>query len=467
MNRTKTLINLRLFHKKLLRHRKKRKEVKKNERRRYNKQQNVIRKIYPKEKRIGYGPIRSKIKFENTIPTFYSERIKLFRKNKNSFADCKLVNESNVFHVPSVFSFSDNYQESCKFLRKLFNALYSQSHEKIIINYKECTQIDVAASICMDIILADFINYYNQCIKSRQKVKVAEIRPINYDKPAIKKVLFSIGAFRNIKGVKIDFDDIITYPLRIGDKNKKDYSKKREVDITEMVDYIIACLNKMGRNLTPDAEKNLYKVIGEVIINAEEHSNTSRRFAIGYFEERNEENKHYGIFNLAILNFGNTIYDTFTSPDCKNLEVVEQMKDLSAKYTKNRLFKKAEFEEETLWTLYALQEGVTRKADWKRGNGSIRFIDSFFKLKGDTNCDNISKMIITSGNTRIIFNGEYSIVEKERGPNKEKYKMMTFNKAGDIEEKPDNKFVTFANNYFPGTLITAKIFIDEYNTEIA
>lgn len=141
------------------------------------------------------------------------------------------------------------------------------------------------------------------------------------------------------------------------------------------------------------------------------------------------------------------------------------MKSLSDKFTKKGFFMKAEFEEETLWTLYALQEGVTSKAEWKRGNGSIRFIDSFFSLKGDNNRDNMSYLSIMSGNTRIIFDGTYRLIEKVKGKDGHSFKMMTFNELGDIEDKPDKKFVTFAQNYFPGTLISAHICIKEMNSE--
>ena len=111
-----------------------------------------------------------------------------------------------------------------------------------------------------------------------------------------------------------------------------------------------------------------------------------------------------------------------------------------------------------------MQEGVTRKKEWKRGNGTIRFIESFFNLKGDVVCDSKSKMTIISGNTRIIFDGKYKIVEKVRDG--KIYKMMTFNDAGNIEDIPDDRYVTYTDNKFPGTIITARIFIDEYNTEL-
>lgn len=43
---------------------------------------------------------------------------------------------------------------------------------------------------------------------------------------------------------------------------------------------------------------------------------------------------------------------------------------------------------------------------------------------------------------------------------------MTFNAVGNIEDIPDDRYVTYTDNKFPGTIITARIFIDEYNTEL-
>lgn len=447
-----------------LRIRKKRQEAKRHLARIYHAQQERRRKQYPKGdgKNIG-KTLKTKSK-ANAYPEYYSERIKLFKKTINAFSNKENQNNFDVLMVPTVFSLTDNYKDSCIFLRKLLDALDSQLYKKVLIDYANCERIDVDASICMDIIVADFINYYNTCLKNRKKLRMAEITPLHYDNPVVEKVLCSIGAFSNLLQQSKTFDDITPFPLCINSKNIKSYAQKREVDITKMVDYIIDCLGKVNRNLTSDAETNLYKVIGEIIINAEEHSTTTKRYAIGYFEEKNDEGRHYGIFNLSILNFGATIYDTFKSNNCKNISVKEQMADLSEKFTKNGFFKKAKFEEETLWTLYALQEGVTRKKEWQRGNGTIRFIESFFNLKGNTFCDSKSKMIIISGNTRIIFDGKYKIVEKMR--NGETYKMMTFNEAGNIEDVPDDKYVMYADNKFPGTIITARIFIDEYNTEL-
>jgi hypothetical protein len=431
----------------------------------YEKFMDDVRLVNPKEKVIktAFHTVRRNSKLLKKPE--YSEAINYFKNTKDAFSKENIEFKNNIFLIPKVFSLIDNYVETSVFLRKFFNALYNQSFARIFLDYKDCSQIDVGASVCMDIILSDFIKYYEENLKGRHNVKVEQVVPINFDSYNIKKILFSIGAFKTIRGFKIDFDNIIPFPIIVGNNKNPNISSNREVDITKTVDYIISSLAVMNKTLTAGAETDLYKVIGEVIQNADEHSDTNRRYSIGYFESTKSKNGNYGVFNLAILNFGNTIYETFKSPNCLNKDVVAQMEELSKVYTQKSLFKKAEFEEESLWTLYALQDGITRKQDWKRGNGSIRFIESFFKLKGNDKCDNVSKMVITSGNTRVIFNGKYSMVERPRGKEGKLFKMMTFNEQGNIEDLPDPKFVKYERNYFPGTLISVKIRIDYENTE--
>lgn len=401
----------------------------------------------------------------NYIHPQFSETIKyLSSKFNNKISNIKFKNNGGNFIVPSIFSLSDNYKESFSFLKALFFALYYQKYRHVRLDYSKCERIDIDASVMMDIILGEFILHFNSCQKSNYHVLVKDIKPINYDRDQIKKILFSIGAFTSIKGFQIKYTDIIPYPLRFGIINHKYASKIREVHITEMVDYVIRCMNKMGRILTAEAEANLFTIVGEILINAEDHSSGDKSFSIGYFQEKEENGEHVGIFHLVVLNFGKTIYEMFSDPACPNPEVVLEMRELSAEYTRRGFFSKAEFEEESLWTLYALQEGVTSKADWKRGNGSIQFIDSFFNLKGDNKKDNISSLSILSGNTRIVFDGTYRLRDRFKGKQMKKFKMMTFNDSGDISMAPDKKYVTFTEQYFPGTLISAKIFLKDFNT---
>lgn len=134
------------------------------------------------------------------------------------------------------------------------------------------------------------------------------------------------------------------------------------------------------------------------------------------------------------------------------------MKNLSDKYTKKKFWQRNTFEEESLWTLYSLQDGVTSVSPnlyEHRGNGSCRFIESFFNLRSNNNDNKLSRMTLQSGKTSIIFDGKYGVTE--RVVNGDNYKVMTFNTSGNIEDKPDTQYVRTTDFYFPGTFICANI----------
>lgn len=68
-------------------------------------------------------------------------------------------------------------------------------------------------------------------------------------------------------------------------------------------------------------------------------------------------------------------------------------------------------------------------------------------------------MIIASGKSRIVFDGSYGIEKKN--DNGEVYRVMTFNKSGSLDNKPDDKFVYNCDHYFPGTLISVKLLLND------
>lgn len=394
----------------------------------------------------------------------FSLNIQFLSEKKGAFSQKHFPKRTNGdYLIPKIFSFIDNYQETCDFLKSLFHGLYFGSCEKMKLDYANCERIDVDASICMDIMLAEFITHIGLCRKKGLKKKPNSITPINFHKPHIKKILYSIGAFRNIKGITIKYDDVIALPVLINNQSNPDMWRVSEIHSTNIVEYIRKCLNKLGRELTGDAETEFYQVIGEVMSNSEEHSSMPQRFAIGYFQETHNQTDHFGVFNFSIFNFGKTIYEMFKDPNCLGEKAVNEMAELSQRYTKKGWLTKADFEEETLWTFYALQEGITSTGK-KRGNGSIRYIENFFKLKGNSNRDGKSKLVLHSGNARIEFDGTYGIVNKVKPGRVKPYKMITFNNSDDIEDKPDKKFVTFVPHFFPGTLMSARILIDYDNT---
>lgn len=401
----------------------------------------------------------------------------LLKKGESPFSieDIRKQNfkSNGIVELPKNFSIIEKPEESYIAIQKTISALLLENNSVFLLDYKKCEKIELGSQVLLDIILKDFLQFTAKCQKidrDHRNYFPIRIGGINIDNEEVKKMMFSVGSPVTLKVKEHKFPDIIPYKLCIHDNEKEQNYEKRieqkELDTTEMADYVIDCLARMNKKLTSAKRDDLCTVIGEILINAEEHSTTKYRFSIGYFKEVSIENKHYGIFRLVILNFGKTIYEKFKSDDCPNQEIVTKMKNLSHSYTKRNLFFQREFEEENLWTLYALQEEVSSisPTEYKRGNGSIRFIDSFFNIKGSQDVDDISYLTIQSGTTRIHFNGEYSIVSKTNLDN-ESYKVMTFNNSGNIEDKPDSKFVYQTKDYFPGTLISAKLLLNDDDVE--
>lgn len=386
--------------------------------------------------------------------------------NINCIRKQEIETDGHIF-LPQHFSIIENPEQSYRVFQEVVSAMFLEGVQWLTIDYSGCNHIDISTQTFLDLLLIDFTKYRDKCEKlSGLKDIYPHIRGIGLNNTTLRKMIFSVGSPVNLGIGKRAYPDLLPYHLTIHKNDPTldylDMIEQKELDTSDLADYVIDSLKRMNRTLTPEKRDDLCTVIGEILINAEEHSTTRYRFSQGYFVEDNTDGKHSGIFRLVILNFGDTIYEKFASSDCPNKDIVKTMKNLSKKYTDRLFFKKGEFEEECLWTLYALQEGVTSIStqDYKRGNGSIRFIDSFFNIKGTPEVDDVSVMTITSGHTQILFNGRYGIETKvnQKGEN---YKVMTFNESGNIEDKPDSQFVRYCKHYFPGTMITAKILLND------
>lgn len=384
-----------------------------------------------------------------------------------SFYSSEKLKTTRTIAVPELFSLVDNTDESFAFIKDVINCIYHNKVKKLRLDYSNCETMHLEAQIYLDVLLRDIFIYSRKLSEKYPHYSYLEsVKPIKIKNNNVRKLLYSIGSFAILRKESIKFDDIVPYNLcefKINPTGNKLFNiETKERHVTEMVEYVIDSLDRMNIELTADSIENLSIIIGEILINAEEHSTNKHRFSIGYFQEHGMDMEQYGIFNLAILNFGETIYDKFKDENCPRQDLVAQMEKLSNEYTKKRFFGST-IKEETLWTLYALQEEVTSvspEKNRKRGNGSIKFIESFFNLKGNNgNQDDISRLAILSGNTSIIFDGTYGIQEIKKSS--EKFKVMTFNNEGNISNKPDSKYVKFVENYFPGTIISAQILISK------
>lgn len=376
--------------------------------------------------------------------------------------------------VPNEFSIISNPSASYEFLKKLISVILHQSCEHLWLDYSNCKKCDLATQVFMDSILIDNHEFIKQCQRANltKYLKIRSIGGCSINEPKLQLMINSVGSPVELLHRNVKFSNIIPFKLRHLDRScvtKQVQSGQKEIDTTDLIQYVIDCLGRFNMNLSQQARQDLGNVIGEIISNAEEHSSLHNRYLIGYMEESSSNYEHQGILNLVMMNSGCTIYEKFKFPDPVqpfNNDCLKQMQELSDNFHKKSFFRPKAFTEENLWTLYSLQGGVSSipPSIRKRGNGTIEFIDSFFNLKGTTDVDNISKMSIISGNTQIDFDGTYRIarIQNKYG---EIVSRMTFNTTNSLEDKPDSKYVFHIDNYFPGTIISAQLLIHNSNIQ--
>lgn len=383
-------------------------------------------------------------------------------------ADSSIHSDDGVILIPNPFSLCDNPDATVRALLQVVKAFFiEQGNTQVVFDYARCKSVGIETQALMDVILSEYRQFLRKCANKPRLVSInsfpAGFGGKNMIDKDLQKLMFSVGSPANLGIKKKEFEDVLKLPMRshnaLTKHDRESIIIQKEIDTTEIVDYVISCLGKMRKTLTPDKKNDLSTVVGEILINAEEHSTFRHRFSMAFFREQNVEGKHFGLLRFVILNFGATVYDKFSKNDDCPPAIIARMRALSQQYTKHNFFKDNEFEEETLWTLYALQQGVTSVPGKRRGSGTIQFIRSFFNIKGSLEADNVSKMIILSGNTEIIFDGKYGITERTDGKNR--FNMMTFNDSGSIEDMPDKNYVRHSKHFFPGTIITANILLND------
>lgn len=378
-----------------------------------------------------------------------------------------------IIQIPPKFSIIESPADSMAIIKQICSVFYYQECHTLTLDYNRCNYTDLITQVFLDSVLMDIDKFLTICHRSQYRrykvikndIKMGTIGGENINNDSIQRMMNSVGSPANIINRHIEYENIIPLRLiRFDAINTTEERKKgqKEHDTTCLIDYINNCLGRFGKELNKDAEKNLGYVIGETLINAEQHSSLKYRYVIGYFEEVKEKKSHSGLFNLVIMNFGKTIYEVFKYPDDEepiNTISIGEMEKLSNQFRWKKYFDK-DLTEETLWTLYSLQKGVSciPPSKEKRGNGTINFIESFFKIKGKQGIDNVSHMYILSGNTRIDFDGTYRVQTDKNGKSLGK---ITFNNSGSFNDRPNSKYVKHVDHYFPGTAIFVKMLIDE------
>ena len=128
-----------------------------------------------------------------------------------------------------------------------------------------------------------------------------------------------------------------------------------------------------------------------------------------------------------------------------------------------------DWDEEMILTVFALQEGISRLRDRNiegyeaRGSGTVSMIEMFNDI-GKCESGLKPQMTIVSGKTQIKFTDAYKMKRvrfvQDAAFGTGNKRIIAFNEENDIYAPPNRDNVIKMSEYFPGTVISLKFYLD-------
>lgn len=258
-----------------------------------------------------------------------------------------------------------------------------------------------------------------------------------------------------------DFDPIHAFPLHQRRPANTSTSPTRHLDPQhreKVGDGLVASINgwldhpKLNMELTGDGRGNIKNIVGEILDNAERHSDPHTMdgdwSTAGFMARRDAdtENEHFKC-SIAFVSVGASISESLrTSPPQVTAEVDRYV-------TAHRHV----CDQDVLRTVMAVQDGITRvSSSAAAGRGGTGF-QEVFDLVNDLGESHVlgcePRVTIVSGNACLKLHGPYSIGTR---PGNDPYapRQIWFNAANDSDAPPDASYAFRLRKPFPGTLVT-------------
>lgn len=340
--------------------------------------------------------------------------------------------------APKTLSFKSNPDKTIDFISLIASVFMNKSSSiDLQLDFDETEYIDIGPLSIVDVIIDKGLEYIT---KSGRKCHVHGFNPVNSE----ANLIFSYSGLPKTLG---NFDGpnlgIVTLDPLIN-------SNDANTETHKIINYYNDCLKRGGYELNIKGQVFFFGLINEIVDNAIIHCGNKRPTYItsGFYNPFTSKGQ------LSIVSIGNSIYDTLHSKGTIN-SIKEQIDEIVKIHRHLGYYG---FNEENIWTICALQSGVSCKRnddDKDRGTGTVKFIEAFITM-GQTFKDKEKPiMTLLSGSSLIMFDGKYKMEEKTPGN-----KTIAFNESNDLRQKPDDNYVTMIKSRFPGVIINIEFYID-------
>lgn len=392
---------------------------------------------------------------------FYKNRIEyVFTASIREFFRLGYINKLYVrkyIEVPRHFSFKNDFRGSIVMIQELLSTFFLGNGFPTV-DFSNCIEIGISSLTLLDILTKEMYRIrdrYNNGIYKKIEKRIRVI-PSKYSLKANKYLL----AF-DFAGIQNEIEDGSEYlPLRLHTGKRKNFREnKKGVTCRKIVDFI----NESSRRLDVEFNKTginaMDNMITEILSNAEDHSIANSEWYVNGISFLEFQHQIQVVeINLAIINFGASMYDAFEKTKKENCENYELLERQYAKH--KRLFTKdVHFERESLFMLYMLNEGISRLKykESSRGNGTMQFLESFITLGGfgNDNPNFNSQLNIISGHSVLTCDNNCGPYEDDN------HKKLSLNKEKSLTLLPDKDYMSYTESKpFPGTVLECKIYLN-------
>lgn len=360
--------------------------------------------------------------------------------------------------VPAVFSISENAEQAIRFLREVYTVLRCEKIQKIIFDHSDCIDLGLSASTIMDVIVLAVVRFRE---KQGDHLNIEGYLP--YDK-SVKDILLASGLPYHLKAESFSHFDAEHVHRFETVKGHHDVGANKAAEVsTKLVLYFNKCLKTQSLELNDEGLRLLSRILGEVISNCEIHGGeTATWYTQGHYQIKDDNS--FGEMQMLFLNLGETIYEGLVNDSSD--ETKSRVYHILDCHRKNM---NSSWDEETVLTVFALQEGISRLRDKNiegyegRGSGTVSMIEMFNDIG---KCENGLKpqMTIVSGKTQIKFTDDYQMkrvrFEHDAVFGTGEKRIIAFNEKNDIYSLPDSNNVLKMSEYFPGTVVSLKFYLD-------
>jgi hypothetical protein len=362
--------------------------------------------------------------------------------------------------IPKDFTLENNLDGVFKKIKEIRQTIMLFSNQNITLNFSKCKKVDFASLFLVRAILSEYIRELKRLdtrlmtLKTCPNfyVKISNNEDVNLQLLACEMIPIT----RVQKSVLLPTSRSLFHR---GSKSQNKYSENRKGTVaTKMRSYIEDCLKDHETLLTAQEKSDFDGIISEILNNAEDHSRFDTWYSFGnFFKTKNMENEEViGEVNLAFMNFGYSIYDGILDTKDENIEQYNELEGLKNHVKQKDFFNS--FSEENLFTLYSLQDNISRlrHTDKSRGTGTMTFIRSFMEL-GDYESKEsgyIPRLLIFSGKTIVKCDNQYRPFKKGN-----RY-FISLNQSESLGDLPQKSHLINSNQYFPGTLLIVKMYLN-------